>query len=104
MGLVGSVLTRASTVVQSGAILQSEIGGEVVALDIDKGYYYGLNQVGSRVWALMAEPASVSSICGALLEEFDVDPATCASEVLELLEEMRTKGMLEVREGISTLP
>jgi hypothetical protein len=74
---------------------------EVVALGIDKGTYYGLNETGSRIWALMEEPARVGAICEKLIAEFEVDRDACEIQVLNILTEMRAEGMVEVREEVN---
>lgn len=91
-------LSPQSCVVCTEGFIASEVDGEVVALNIDKGTCYGLNRVGSRVWSLMAAPVSVSELCAELVRRYDVDLATCQVQVLDLLEELRTEGMIEVRD------
>lgn len=91
-------LTSNSIVARNQAILAAEVLDEVVALDMERGAYFGLNPVGTRVWALIAEPSRVSGICDVLVAEYEVDRATCEDQVLDLLNEMRTEGMVTVHE------
>ena len=48
------ILSLETVVTRIGGVLEAEVDGEVVALDIEKGTCYGLNKVGSRVWRLIA--------------------------------------------------
>lgn len=89
-------LTGAVTVVRSGTLLESEVDGEVVALSLEKGVCYGLNDVGSSLWRLVARPMRIDAACQALRAEFDVDMDTCRREVIELLEDLRREGLIEV--------
>jgi hypothetical protein len=75
-------------------LLEADVNGEIVALDIEKGQCYGLNGVASRVWALLAEPVSLPEICATLAEEYEVDEATCRSEISELLNDLRSEGLI----------
>ncbi|MBI3676004.1 MAG: PqqD family protein [Proteobacteria bacterium] len=92
-----SPLSSDFRVVRGKGLIEAEVDGELVALHIDKGVCYGLNKVGSRVWQLIETPAKIGDVCAALTSEFDVDAATCEREVLDLLEELRAEGLIEVR-------
>ncbi len=62
--------------------------GELVVLSLEDGMYYGLNEVGARVWALIEEPLTVREVQARLVEEFRVDPDRCSREVDELLTDL----------------
>jgi hypothetical protein len=53
--------------------------------------------VGARVWQLLAEPRSVSSVADAIVSEYDVDRTRCQADILVLLEELLDQGLIEVR-------
>ena len=46
--------------------MSSELAGEAVILDMESGTYFGLNEVGARVWSLIQEPRAVRDIQDAL--------------------------------------
>lgn len=71
---------------------------DVVILNLKNGVYYGLNPVGGRVWSLIQEPRVVAEMRGILLEEYDVDPERCTRELLALLQELETRGLIEVKD------
>ena len=93
-----AALNITSVVTRAGGFVEAEADGEVVALNIDKGTCYGLNKIGSRIWVLIAEPKRIGDVCATLTTEYDVDPATCERQVLDLLEELRGEGMVESRD------
>jgi len=41
---------------------------EAVILDLKSGVYYGLNDVGTRIWHLIQEPKTLNEIQDAILE------------------------------------
>jgi hypothetical protein len=84
--------------VRAAGFAEAEVDGEVVALSIDKGICYGLNNVGSRIWRELTVPVSIRDICGRLLCDYRIDQVTCEQEVLALLEELRAEGLVEARE------
>ncbi len=55
---------------------------EAVLLDLDSGQYYGLNNVGTRIWQLLGAGHSASSICELVVQEFEVAEAEADVEAL----------------------
>lgn len=79
--------------------VSSDLGGEVAILNLDAGMYYGLDDVGARVWELAREPTKVGEIQSRILEEYDVEPERGRREVFALLQDLVNEGLLEVRDG-----
>ncbi len=75
-----------SRVVATDRQVACEVGGEAVILHLEQGVYYGLNEVGARVWQLVQEPLTVDQIVDAILAEYDVDRTECLSDVRALVE------------------
>jgi len=71
--------------------------GETVLLSMESAMYYGLDQVGSRIWELVREPIRVSDLRDAITREYDVEPERCEADVLGFLRELADKGLIEVR-------
>ena len=74
--------------VRTKNVLFSKVGLEVLALNIDRGQCYGLNDTASAIWEMLETPQSVPAICAALEARFEVDPEECRIEVERLLGEM----------------
>jgi hypothetical protein len=77
------------------------LDGEVVILNMKDDVYYGLDQVGGRVWGLIQNPITVGEVIQNLLKEYDVEYQQCSDDVLALLEDMLSKGLIEVQNGES---
>jgi hypothetical protein len=92
------MLSEDSTVAVVAGQVSSDLGGEVAILNLEAGMYYGLDDVGARVWELAQEPTAVRSIQDKILEEYEVDPDQGRREVFELLAELVEEGLLEVRD------
>jgi hypothetical protein len=67
-------------------------------LDVESGFYFGLNSVASVIWEMMKEKVDLGSIVDALMKEFDVDKSTCESDTLELLGQMAEKKIIRIVE------
>jgi hypothetical protein len=87
-----------SRVAAADDAISTEVAGEAVILHLEDGVYFGLNEVGSRVWSLLTEPVRVGDVCSVIENEYDVDPETCRRDVLRLLEELADHDLLRVVE------
>ena len=94
-----SELAGDAIVERNEGLLTAEVDGELMAMSIEQGNCYGLNAVGTRIWALLAEPRSIDDLCALLLDEYEVDAAQCRDEVVGLLEELRAEGLAAIRGG-----
>ena len=77
-------------------LLETDVHGEVVALDVEKGQCYGLDSIGTEVWRLLEQQTSVAEICWNLASRYDVDEQTCRADVLKLVGELNDEGLLIV--------
>ena len=63
----------------------TDLNGEIVMMDLEKGRYFSLNGVGSRIWEIIEKPIEVNKLVESLLEEYDVNRSECEENVLEFL-------------------
>ena len=77
--------------------LSSSIGGETVILGLHAGHYYGVGDVGARVWQLIQEPRRVADIHETIVAEYEVEPGVCETDLLKLLDELAAARLVEVR-------
>ena len=82
-------------VVRCQELLEADVNGEIVALNVEQGQCYGLNSVASEIWRMLEEPKSIDEICGTLSSDYDVDSATCRSEVQILLSQLEQEGLVK---------
>lgn len=86
---------------QSQGQISSELSGEAVILNLDSGVYYGLNEVGARIWELTQQPCSFERILQALLEEYDVPTEACTQDLTQVLTELQAAQLIEIRHEAS---
>ena len=84
--------------IQNAEIIQSKIGEEVVMLDMESGFYFGLNSVASIIWGMMEKGISFKDLCDQLTEQFDVERALCESDTQELIDQLLEKKIIRVIE------
>ena len=63
----------------------TDLDGEKVMMNLDKGEYFMMNEVGSRIWEIISEPINVKEIINTLRNEYEVDEETCKDTVIEFL-------------------
>jgi len=80
--------------VQNKEIIQSKIGDEVVMLDIESGYYFGLNSIASDIWHHLKEEISFNDLLLKLMESYNVEIHICENDTKSLLSEMLAKNII----------
>jgi hypothetical protein len=96
-----NTVTERSTVVAAKHQVSSDLGEEVAILELGAGMYYGLNEVGARLWELVQEPRKVEEIQAVILDEYEVAPASGKRDVLALLQQLADSRLVEVRDETS---
>jgi len=94
-----SPIEDSATVVAAPDLLSSAFEQELVILNLRDGVYYGLEDVGARIWSLLQRPVTVAAVRDTLVAEYDVEPARCGRDLRALLQALAARGLIEVREG-----
>ncbi|TWH45939.1 lasso peptide biosynthesis PqqD family chaperone [Sporomusa sp. KB1] len=89
-------ITASTVVMRAAGLVATDLEGEKVMLDIEKGLYYGLDSIGSRIWDLMEQPQPMTSIVSVLMDEYEVAQQQCEADVLVLLNQMYAAGLLNI--------
>jgi hypothetical protein len=71
-----------------------DLDGEAVILDLGSGTYFGLNEVGTRIWQLVADGREPSAIVEIVASEYDADVEAIAADVARLLDELRVRRLI----------
>ena len=80
--------------IQNKTIVQSKIGEEVVMLDMESGFYFGLNSVASVIWGMLAEEIGFEKLIDQLMAQFEVERSICEADTQELLDQMLEKNII----------
>jgi hypothetical protein len=93
----GSILLSTRVVQLEGNIV-SDMGGEKVMMNIQKGKYYNLGTTGGTIWELIKTPIEVSGVIKELMSTFEVDEMECKEQVISFLEMLNNEGLIKVCE------
>ncbi len=77
--------------------LASELGSEMVMMNLESGDYLGLNEVSADIWKALDAPATANGIVNSLSAIYDVSREVCERDVLAFLEKMQEQGMITVQ-------
>lgn len=88
-----------SILVAKKELLCCELGDGAVILDLDSGIYYGLDPVGTYVWAQIQEPKVMTDLIADLRDAYAVDPTQCEQDLRKFLVTMIERNLIELRNG-----
>jgi coenzyme PQQ synthesis protein D (PqqD) len=75
-------------------VLFRDLDGEAVLLATDSGKYFGLNEVGTRMWSLLHQHGEVEAVCRELLAEYDVAEDQLREDLARFVEILSAKGLV----------
>jgi hypothetical protein len=78
------------------SVLFQQVSDESVLLDMDSEQYFGLDEVGTRIWQLIVEDGRLGDVHAAMLDEYDVDPQVLERDLLDLVGTLAQKGLVVV--------
>jgi hypothetical protein len=78
-------------------IASRELDGELVLLNYDSETYFGLDQVGTRMWQVLQAAPTIEDGVAQLLAEFDVTAEQLRSDVQRLLGQLLEGGLVELQ-------
>lgn len=76
------------------SVFSREFDGELVLLDLARGEYFGLDDIGARLWLALTEGRDVPSVVEDVTREYDVDVATVTADLEALTAELLARGLL----------
>lgn len=85
----------------SDNVFPSQMEQEKVVLSLNSGKYYGLDELGARIWDLLQQSHTLSEISNAICQEYEVEIEECDRDVRELLEELLDAKLIEVKSVLS---
>jgi len=93
---MGVSLSLSSRVKISEHTLVQELSGEAVLLELSRGVYFGLDEVGTRIWQLLGDGRSLQETVTALVDEYDVTEQQGAEDLLALVRELEERRLIEI--------
>lgn len=76
-------------------VLFQEVDGEAVLLSLDEGCYYGLDELGTRIWKLIHQDLDRDQVVAAIVAEYEVEPEQARGDLDAFLNDLRESGLIE---------
>jgi division protein CdvB (Snf7/Vps24/ESCRT-III family) len=83
----------------SPEVISQEVSGETVLLDLESENYFGLDEVGTRIWQLIKETGDLQAIYNTLLDEYEVEEQRLQTDLEALLSEIAGLGLITLKEA-----
>jgi len=76
--------------------MSSPLDGDIVVLNPARDNYVGMDEIGRRIWELLAVPRRVSDLCGQAAQEFQGDTRQIETDILTFLNELAAEALVHV--------
>ena len=83
--------------VPAESVLTRPVGDELVLLNVQTEYYFGLDPVGAVMWTAICDGGTLSAALTILQDVYDVEPARLTDDLQELAEKLVEQKLLEIR-------
>nr|WP_319573281.1 PqqD family peptide modification chaperone [uncultured Draconibacterium sp.] len=77
-------------------LIISELGDDLVMMDIENGAYLSLNKTGRIIWEMIGKPVKVEDLIQSLTERFRIDEDVCIPETIGFLSQIAEQKALEI--------
>ena len=81
--------------VRAGAVEWRQLDGEIVALDLRRSLYLGINPSGTALWQDLVEGATREELVERLRDDFGLSPEAAVADVDSFLDELAQHDLLE---------
>ena len=80
-------------------VLVRRLGDESVLLDLEAESYFGLDDVGTRMWAALTSTPSLEAALHQLLAEYDVEPERLRADLSGFVRKLADAGLIDVSDA-----
>lgn len=80
-------------------VLVRELEGESVLLNLASESYFGLDAVGTRMWAALTGSDSIEAAYEKLFAEYEVEPEQLRADLRDFVARLVDAGLIEVRDA-----
>lgn len=80
----------------AAGLVAADLDQKKVMMSIESGKYYGLDEIGTRIWELLEKKPAFCELVQELLKEYDVDEAACRRDLLSFLNKLYDQGLITI--------
>jgi len=91
---MGTQVNEQTRVRVADNVFAREFDGEMVLVDLERGDYFGLNEVGARAWSKLVMGLSVGEIASSLVADYEVDRSALVVDLNHLIDALVERGLV----------
>ncbi len=91
-----SELTLPKKVKISDNVLFQEIDNEYVLLNMESEQYFGLDEIGAKVWHIISEDGNTERVLNQIMGEYNVSIEELTSDISRLLHELNNEHLITI--------
>ncbi len=88
-----TALPKGRLVAREGVMFR-EMAGESVLLSLDSETYFGLDEIGTRMWNVLVGAPSIEAAYDVLADEFEVDAAALRGDLSTFIATLADAGLV----------
>lgn len=81
--------------IRNQQLFSTEIDNDLVMMDVDQGYYFGLNETAKMIWELLETPTVYQDVVSALVTRYKVEETECVSDIDTFIQDMLKYRLIE---------
>ncbi len=81
--------------VRNQELFTTEIDDELVMMDVDQGYYFGLNETAKFIWELLDRPTPYQQVIYTLISRYQVEEGQCVTDMDLFIQDMLKHQLIE---------
>ncbi len=85
------------TISISPDVISQEVSGETVILDLNTENYFGLDEVGTRIWQLIEETGNLQAVFDQMLAEYEVEEDQLLEDMDALVQQVAEIGLVTLQ-------
>ncbi len=78
-------------------VISQEVSGETVLLDLNSENYFGLDEVGTRIWQLIESSGNLQKIYDTMLSEYEVEADQLLEDMEQLVVDIEKAGLVSLK-------
>jgi hypothetical protein len=85
--------------INAPAVVQETIDGEVVAVDLERGYYFSLRGVAADIWAVIVAGGTLPEVVAHLSGRYDGEPREVEAAVAAFVDQLQHDALIVAAAG-----
>lgn len=77
----------------SPAAVFRQVDEQIIALDLESGEYYTMNEVAARMWTVLTTTQSFEETVAAIVSEYDVEPEQVEQDLTALIADLAANAL-----------